>query len=83
MDKTTKELQRHLLGMLIWFHDFCVKNNIRYYALGGTMLGAARHQGFIPWDDDIDVGIPRTDYEKLISLIGNRKIDYYYLETPL
>ncbi len=69
--------------MLAWFHDLCVDNGLRYYALGGTMLGAARHQGFIPWDDDIDVGMPRSDYENLISLIGNRKYKHYYLETPL
>ena len=61
------ETQRRLLSMLAWFHEFCVKNEIRYYIVGGTMLGAARHKGFIPWDDDIDVGIPRKDYEKLLQ----------------
>ncbi len=68
--------------MLKWFHHYCEENHLRYYALGGTMLGAVRHKGFIPWDDDIDVGMPRADYEKLISLIGDREYEGYYLETP-
>ena len=63
------KLQEKLTQMLGWFHNFCVEQEIRYYLLAGTMLGAARHQGFIPWDDDIDVGVPRSDYEKLMQLL--------------
>lgn len=74
-------LQIKLLDMLKWFHDFCVNNNIRYYVAYGTMLGAARHRGFIPWDDDIDVVVPRPDYEKLCGLLGDRQYEYFYLET--
>ena len=61
-------LQAKLLESLKWFDSFCKQNNLRYYAIGGTMLGAMRHQGFIPWDDDIDLGMPRADYEKLRTL---------------
>ena len=65
--KELNEMQTYMLDMIKWFHSFCQKNNIRYYVVGGTMLGAVRHKGFIPWDDDIDVGIPRKDYERLLS----------------
>ena len=53
--------------MMKWFHEFCLQNEIKYYALGGTMLEAVRHQGFIPWDDDIDLTMLRSDYNKFIS----------------
>lgn len=76
------ELQKHLLEMLKWFHSFCVENDLSYYILYGTMLGAARHAGFIPWDDDVDVGMPRKDYEKLCRILGNKQVSHYLLETP-
>ncbi len=77
-------LQEKLLGLLKWFDGFCRKENLRYYIIGGTCIGAARHQGFIPWDDDADVGMPRSDYEKLVSLFEEREnsiIDGFMLET--
>lgn len=82
MDVSCLEMQKYLLEMIHWFHDYCEKNNLRYYALGGTMLGAARHNGFIPWDDDLDVGMPRKDYERLYELLKYRPGDRYCLETP-
>jgi lipopolysaccharide cholinephosphotransferase len=82
MDNTTKEIQTKLLELMIDFHEVCNKHKINYYMLGGTMLGAVRHQGFIPWDDDMDVGIPREDYKKLLSLPQNAWPDYLHLKTP-
>lgn len=48
--------------------QICDRHNLVYYMLGGTMLGAIRHQGFIPWDDDVDLGMPRDDYEKFLEI---------------
>lgn len=73
------ELQEKLLDMLKWFHNFCEKEGLTYFAAGGTALGAVRHKGFIPWDDDIDVGMPRPDYEKFLKLAKkiNGQSDYF------
>lgn len=82
MNEQDKKLKSMLLDMFSWFHDFCVQNGLRYYALGGTMLGAVRHRGFIPWDDDIDVGMPREDYLRLAALMEEKPRERYVLETP-
>lgn len=60
-------IQKALLRQLKSFHKLCEENNIVYFVVGGTQLGAIRHNGFIPWDDDIDVAVPRSDYEKLAT----------------
>lgn len=74
--------QEKLVDMLSWFHNFCTQNNLRYYIIAGTMLGAIRHGGFIPWDDDIDVGMPRKDYEKLRELSKKISTARYLFEYP-
>lgn len=63
------EMKSIELDILIAFDDFCKQNRLRYYLSSGTLLGAVRHKGFIPWDDDIDVTMPRTDYEKMFELL--------------
>lgn len=63
-----RELQLVELNILKEALKLFDKYHITYYALGGTMLGAVRHQGFIPWDDDIDIGVPRQDYDRLANV---------------
>lgn len=52
-------------------HRVCVQNNLKYYMIGGTALGAVRHKGFIPWDVDIDIAMPREDYERFIEIAND------------
>lgn len=63
-----RKWQLKLVEMLVYFRDFCEEHNLRFTLAAGTMLGAVRHHGFIPWDDDLDVQMPRKDYERLIEL---------------
>ena len=62
-----RTLQLYLLENLKTLHSVFEKHNLRYYLVSGTMLGAVRHKGFIPWDDDIDLGMARADYERFIE----------------
>lgn len=61
------------LEILTYFRDFCDANGLRYWLGGGTLLGAVRHKGFIPWDDDVDVYMPDVDYKKFLELFCNNE----------
>lgn len=65
---TVRQLQLKLLEIFLYFKKICEENNLTYWCGGGTMLGAVRHKGFIPWDDDLDVFLPRKDYERLYEI---------------
>ncbi len=66
---TIEEIHSYLLGIAKEFDRICTKHNIPYYMIGGTMLGAIRHKGFIPWDDDMDFGVPIEYYKDLITIL--------------
>ena len=72
-----KDKQMLLLEMLGDFHDICEKNGLIYNVFGGTLLGAVRHKGFIPWDDDVDVTMPREDYNKFVEIIRSGCTEKY------
>lgn len=63
-----EEMHGVLLNILKEVHSFCEQHNITYYLAYGTLLGAVRHKGFIPWDEDIDICMPRPDYERFIKI---------------
>ena len=68
------EIRSRLVRMLDIFDGYCKQHQITYFLIGGTLLGAIRHKGFIPWDDDIDIGIPREDYERLRDIVNESPI---------
>ena len=77
-----KEIWKIELDLLNKLTEVCKKNNLKFYADAGTLLGAVRHKGFIPWDDDIDVVMFRDDYDKLIELAKNGEFEEpYFLQS--
>ena len=76
-DEQMKALQSTLLEMMGVFHDICEKHKIKYCLNGGTLLGAVRHKGFIPWDDDIDIIMHRNDCERFIEICKKELPDGY------
>lgn len=94
--KTIKQMQAKMLEMLVYFRDFCKKYNLRFWLIGGGAIGAVREHGFVPWDDDVDVQMPRPDYEKFQKLWEkygdkkrfvycrtNEKVNYHHAAASL
>ena len=80
------EVQNIIWNIMKELKPIIEENNWRYFMLGGTLIGAVRHKGFIPWDDDIDIGMPRDDYEKFLENVSEKlpahlKLRTYYDES--
>lgn len=74
------DYQLKLVEMLRWLTKFIEEKGLRYYVVEGTMLGTIRHKGMIPWDDDVDIAMPREDYEKLLQLL-KEPVEHYVVES--
>ena len=81
MDDKLRRLQLYELEMLNTFVRICERNGLRYYLTGGTLLGAVRHNGFIPWDDDIDVAMPREDYDRFARIADGELGSEYFFQS--
>lgn len=78
-----EKLKECELNILKHFICICESLNLKYYLIGGTLLGAVRHKGFIPWDDDIDVGMPRRDYEIFLKKAQGMLPEKYFVQTHI
>lgn len=76
-----KKIWQVQLGLLRVLKELCEKHHLQYFMIYGTLLGAVRHQGFIPWDDDADIVMPREDYEKLQRIVATELGEPYFLQT--
>lgn len=78
-EMTLEEIKKREFDILCLIDDICKQENIRYTLIGGTLLGAVRHKGFIPWDDDIDISMPRPDYNKFMNYCVNHDLPIKFL----
>ena len=82
VEMTIKDIQRVSLEILKHIHQVCEKHGLKYCVFYGTLIGAIRHQGYIPWDDDVDIAMKRNDYEKLMTILKEEESDSnpYYVD---
>lgn len=73
--------QKEMVEALVRFAEICRENDIKWWLCSGTLLGAARHKGFIPWDDDLDVAMMKKDYRKLLKVLKKFESDEFYYQS--
>ena len=81
MEEEVEKAQKIMLSILVEFERICSKYQLTYWLDYGTLLGAVRHKGFIPWDDDLDVSMPREDYEKFLQVATKELGTSYFLQN--
>ena len=81
--KVLREAQLIMLDMLVEFDAICKKHNLKYWLDSGTLLGAVRHKGFIPWDDDIDLSMPLEDYRRLKEIAQDELSENIFFQTSI
>ena len=79
--QSVRDVQMKILDIMKYIDSVCRRNGIVYYIMGGTALGAVRHGGFIPWDDDIDIGMRRKDYEKFLKVVQKELPEGYHVQN--
>ena len=95
-EETLKKMKEKMLELLLYFRDFCQEHGLRFWLIGGGAIGAVREHGFIPWDDDVDVQMPRHDFlkfmdlwekygdkEKYVFCKTNREVNYHHCSSSL
>lgn len=82
VDERRKKIWAIVLDILIQFDSICRRHNLKYFMAFGALLGAIRHKGYIPWDDDLDVCMPRKDYERFVKYARTELKEPYFLQIP-
>ena len=79
---TVEEIRKIQIEMLVYIDIVCNDTNLNYFLQGGTLIGAIRHKGYIPWDDDVDIYMPLEDYNKFINIINSKEKNRYLVLNP-